>query len=508
MKSTSLLVSAGLTLAVVAVAAPAAQAASTCEKKTGGSSSSLGYTGKNSGNSSNGYTCAYQASSGKKSLKPWQTKSWTSNTAKGYYKITSCYDDEKNVTVSPAYATTAAGSSYTQTATNWDTSKTRHWGGGVLWATDGVNGSQYQTSNCNWGNFPVNLFWQTSLTLQVTGFDATSRKASFTAIATPDGNAPVMGEVGIFRQVGDTPDPQVKDANGNVISGTDPVIAGGALNNGTLTAQSPPLPSGDYKFYAAYAGTSTSSTPPQRGWTAAMSTTIPLSITTGSKATRSSVKATPTIGTMSVVDDHAKAPKSPRVRCEDGQRPLQINAGSPTADVDAASVIWTKAGARLMASDFKAGTRLAIQAVCREVSAPAQRLAGLALGTLRSDDLKLKRVGTVLAGPGADKVTLASRKAVGFGSRGDDRMFVRAARAVADGGLGADRIVSKTRSGSSLLIGGPGRDVLRGGRAADRINAVDGRGGDRVVCGGSKNRVLADRGDVIKGSCASVKTLS
>ena len=46
----------GLAAGMIALSAPAVLAESTCQKKTGGSTSSVSYTGKNSGTSSNGYT--------------------------------------------------------------------------------------------------------------------------------------------------------------------------------------------------------------------------------------------------------------------------------------------------------------------------------------------------------------------------------------------------------------------------------------------------------------------
>jgi hypothetical protein len=64
------------------------------------------------------------------------------------------------------------------------------------------------------------------------------------------------------------------------------------------------------------------------------------------------------------------------------------------------------------------------------------------------------------------------------GSGGDDCLR---------GGGGADRIVA-----------GPGSDVVRSGSGPDRIQARDGAP-DLVICGGSRDRVIADDDDVLRG---------
>lgn len=505
----------GVAAGTIALGAPAAVAQSACQKATGGSTSSISYTGKNSGNSKSGYTCAYQGSSGKKSLKPWQTKSWTSNTASGYYKITSCSSSEKNVTVSPAYATTVFGSSYTQTATNWDVSKTRHWGGGVLWATDTVKGSQYSTGNCNWGDFPVSLYWTTNLSLTLVSVSRTTGAVSFTATATPDGNAPAQGQVGLFRQVGATQDPQIKDSSGNVVSGTDPVVAGGSLADGQITLTTPPLPSGEYQFYAAYPGTSVDLAPPQRGWTAAFSATIPISITQG---TSTSVAATPAetvasgIGPagVSVVNAQAEQPARLQARCPSGSLALNAEVGSPTAALDSGDLAWSRRGAALDAPGLRRGTDVALQVVCREIGERPATVGSMAWGTEKSDKMRVGKGQTTLTGLSGDRVELRGKRSAAFTSLGADRIEIRAARAVASAGPGRDTIISRTKNpatatgnaaGGSMIIPGPGKDYVVAGNGPDRVNLRDGEPGDRVECRTKRTKVLADPGDIIVGPC-------
>jgi len=54
-----------------------------------------------------------------------------------------------------------------------------------------------------------------------------------------------------------------------------------------------------------------------------------------------------------------------------------------------------------------------------------------------------------------------------------------------------------------VLVGGPGRDVLNGGRGRDRIFARDGVR-DRINCGAGVDTVRADRADVVASNCEHV----
>jgi RTX calcium-binding nonapeptide repeat (4 copies) len=85
-----------------------------------------------------------------------------------------------------------------------------------------------------------------------------------------------------------------------------------------------------------------------------------------------------------------------------------------------------------------------------------------------------------------------------FGLGGNDLLRGRAGNDRLDGGRGRDRVFGDT--GADLLIGGPGRDRLVGGRGADRIRARDGHV-DLINCGPGRDRVYADRRDRVSGSC-------
>jgi Ca2+-binding RTX toxin-like protein len=97
------------------------------------------------------------------------------------------------------------------------------------------------------------------------------------------------------------------------------------------------------------------------------------------------------------------------------------------------------------------------------------------------------------AGPGQDRVWGGRSVDVLLGGPGNDRLY---------GGRGVD-----------WLYGGPGNDVLEGGRYYDRvfgeggndlILARDGFKRDRISCGPGRDRVAADRGDIVAADCESV----
>jgi Ca2+-binding RTX toxin-like protein len=55
-----------------------------------------------------------------------------------------------------------------------------------------------------------------------------------------------------------------------------------------------------------------------------------------------------------------------------------------------------------------------------------------------------------------------------------------------------------------VLFGGSGRDRLYGGAGNDTINAADGWR-DQIDCGSGRDRVTADRFDVVSPNCESVR---
>ena len=70
-------------------------------------------------------------------------------------------------------------------------------------------------------------------------------------------------------------------------------------------------------------------------------------------------------------------------------------------------------------------------------------------------------------------------------------------------GLQINRMIAQGTA-SALITGGPGNDRLTGSLGTTRINAIDGTGGDTVVCRSMQTYVAADVGDKLIGTCTVV----
>ncbi|MFA7266141.1 MAG: hypothetical protein WC054_07500, partial [Candidatus Nanopelagicales bacterium] len=242
----------------VVVAAPAAAGACSA---TGGSSDHLMWTGK-------GYTCAYVAASGNKSIGFGQIKSWTSNTAMGYSKRYTCHGQTGGVDVEYMYTDSAGtnlGSSITYTATNLS-SGDRHWNAAVLWNTANKAGSvaddQY-VHNCSTDkSIGVNQFFEPKVSLSgPTSYKTNDPETYTVTVQNNQGGPSPAGLVYLLAQA--TPgkmNPPAKDCSGNSTNKTTPVdflVAQPVpLNSaGSAQLQAFPLPGPvTYKFYAVYSG--------------------------------------------------------------------------------------------------------------------------------------------------------------------------------------------------------------------------------------------------------------
>ena len=113
---------------------------------------------------------------------------------------------------------------------------------------------------------------------------------------------------------------------------------------------------------------------------------------------------------------------------------------------------------------------------------------------------------TLHGGPESDVLSGLGGNDILSGGGGNDRLF---------GGKGADLLLGG--AGHDVLDGGPGADAIidtrgpalvrtgrRTGRQWDYVYVRDGRGDDTVICGSRHTRVVADRGDQVRGRCGAV----
>ena len=527
---------AAASLAVVAagavvVAAPAAAGACSA---TGGSSDHLMWTGK-------GYTCAYVAASGNKSIGFGQIKSWTSNTAMGYSKRYTCHGQTGGVDVEYMYTDSAGtnlGSSITYTATNLS-SGDRHWNAAVLWNTANkaasVADNQY-VHNCSTDkSIGVNQFFEPKVSLSGPTSYKTNNPGTYTVtVQNNQGGPSPAGLAYLFAQ--STPgkmNPPAKDCSGNATNKTTPVdfmvaqpVPLNSAGTAQLTAFPLPAPVG-YKFYAVYSGYPLTSdgragyclAPPQpTGLTPQSSNVMDVKVntnyTTSSVRTAGLPAPAPDgasvqprgdyVGPnpqLKVVNRSATAPNRVSARCPKGKVPVQLSLASPTVPLDPDNLNRTKRGASMSGVGLPDGTQIALQLVCRPAKAKAVELRGISWGSVKADtfDTNRKRSG-LFGGLGNDRLRVTNADSNAWGGPGRDFIKLNGNQSGAAGGPGADRLVSMA-TGKTLLNGGPGRDTMIGAKGATIINALDGKGGDTIICKSSRNIVYADANDKLQGPC-------
>ena len=120
-------------------------------------------------------------------------------------------------------------------------------------------------------------------------------------------------------------------------------------------------------------------------------------------------------------------------------------------------------------------------------------------GTDTSEHLYGTPRNDVIAGGGGDDMIIgrggADRLA---GEQGDDTLVGSSGADRLTGGDGEDALFGD--AGTDRLVGGRGEDRIRGAGSNDTILAQDGSR-DRIRCGPGRDRVVADRLDVIAGDC-------
>lgn len=479
------------------------------------------------------YDCAYVAASGNKSIGNGNTQSWTSSTAMYYYKRYTCKGQTGGVTVTYIYTSSAmsgAGSSISYTAFN-GSSGDRHWNAAVLWNTSTVQNDQY-VSNCSTDHsIAINDAHDSDLVLTGPASITPGTQASFAAKVTgPDGGGTPAGTVDLIEQLGETQDRPMKDCAGTA-TGTDTILASATLSNGAATLKTPAsLAEGTYKIYAVYNGTPLTSTglppyclaPPQSGFrhdTLNDSLTLKVAAvaTTSLNVNRArdedsgpgeSDRGKDDMGpnpAISVVDVATVAPKLTSGRCPAGKVAVQASVGSPTHVITETSLRQSEDGKiTLLQAGIPDGTAIDLQLLCRPRKAPAVVIGRAGYGSIRGDKMATTASKSALFGGfGDDKLSVHHGRTLATGGPNKDRISLFAANSAAAGGPGNDRLKAFT-SGQAVLNGGLGKDVLIGGTGATLINALDGRGGDTVICRGAKNRVLADDGDRLRGPCKRI----
>jgi uncharacterized repeat protein (TIGR01451 family) len=119
------------------------------------------------------------------------------------------------------------------------------------------------------------------------------------------------------------------------------------------------------------------------------------------------------------------------------------------------------------------------------------------LSALAGDDCLYGEAGndTLDAGPGNDKLFGGPGDDKLDGGDGNDALAGDAGNDTLVGGAGNDQITGG--AGNDTVKGGPGSDQVSGGAGADRIDVRDGKR-DSVNCGSGKDRVKADKRDMLK----------
>lgn len=151
------------------------------------------------------------------------------------------------------------------------------------------------------------------------------------------------------------------------------------------------------------------------------------------------------------------------------------------------------------------GYRLMGQILCRVNNARPETLGtNNWFGNQRANTTKIQVAKALIyAGGGADVIKTTGVGSTVYGGLGNDLLRVAGNRSVASGGMGNDRVIAQGTA-SALITGGPGNDRLTGSLGTTRINAIDGTGGDTVVCRSMQTYVAADVGDKLIGTCTVV----
>lgn len=190
-----------------------------------------------------------------------------------------------------------------------------------------------------------------------------------------------------------------------------------------------------------------------------------------------------------------------RVACPSGTRLLYADGMTTGPIDDIVTARLTQRSLTLQPRAHHVGYKVLGQILCRATNASPTTLGTTWFGNHRANRVTTRSLRSlVYAGAGRDVVRSTGKFSTVHGGLGDDVIKVAGKRSVADGGPGDDRIIAQGKA-AALLVGGPGTDGLVGSYGKTTINAVDGSGGDTIVCRSSQTRVAADVGDTLIGPC-------
>jgi hypothetical protein len=538
---------AGMSVCLLLAAGPAA-AADSCPSEE----SVLPFQGNDPA-----FQCAQMEKSGKKSLNPWQSKTWSKSVSMspyGYEAKATCQHPNNSAVTVVSYT---GLSYYSATGTNWGTSD-HSFGAGVLFTglppstsppftNGGVDSGSYEKGSCNkHGEIKTSIRQLTqSLTFNAGTYERATVNKEQTIVA-PISPTGALGDCALQMNPDGTPyrDPVTNKPvllpghgcvllfldNKNPNPEKDTVIGQGPISGGKAYIKWTPQAGqeGDHKLTAMYLGDTTlcPSYNATCGYAPFITDQYVTSVAAAATATAASFRARLVPGALSVplgddadVSPVAGAASPPDLRVVTRERtrtmPARLELSCPAQHVlmnaetltgaraGDVPVAHTRRGARVRSEQVSGKPRVSLQITCRARSARPLVARRVGFGTLRADEMATgRRAGAhAFGGPGTDRIRVRAVEGLGNGGLGDDTIIVAGRDGVATGGPGNDRLIARTHR-RVLLIGGPGHDVLIGSRGATVINAQDGER-DRVVCRSARNRVLADRADRLQGCRSS-----
>jgi hypothetical protein len=492
----------GLPLTMIAsflIGAVPAQA-STCSSKTGGNNDRL-VKADNTRTDSKGWNCGYVWTTGNKSIGGWGVQTVISSTANGYRKQYDCTKNSSSVSVSKMYVDGGGtvGSAMTYSVGNSSTSK-RHWTGAILWMTKTNGGlASGQRTGCTDYTIYMNAFYEVSVTASPSATSGAVGTTIPVRITVSGPNGPTVNGVqaAIKYQAGASPSPS-----------TDPNVGGGVVNSGILDTALQVAAPGAGKYYAVFQGSDWTKMVPSsssNGWIPGQSATFTINglVTTGEaflgSADRVAAERAKLPAGVFAVEKRGKG--NVNVRCPAGSSIQSFYVGAKNKVFGSGDVRLAKGkdGIRVNTG----GKNALVQVGCRSTAAKADVVGKRGYGSVKGDIMTVTKRGSLFTGGlGNDVLTAEVDNVFLDGGLGNDTLTLRNGGS-AFGGFGRDRLFAE--GGGAILVGGPGRDFFRTGKGVVYVNAMDGKGGDVIVCGSAKTQIMVDPGDKWTGPC-TVKT--